>query len=117
MIVLVCGGRDYRDRRRVFEFLDAVHDLAGPITLIRHGDARGADTLADEWAAARGVPRDPHPANWYPQPGRLDRSAGFARNARMAKLPMDLCIAFPGGNGTADMARRAEAVGILTLRL
>lgn len=112
MIVLVCGGRDYRDRRRVFDYLDTVHELLSPITLVRHGDARGADTLADQWAAARGIARDPHPANWYPAPGRLDRSAGFSRNADMAALPTDLCVAFPGGNGTADMIRRATAAGI-----
>jgi hypothetical protein len=30
----------------------------------------------------------------------------------MADLGAELCIAFPGGNGTADMVHRAEKAGI-----
>jgi len=30
----------------------------------------------------------------------------------MADAGADLCIAFPGGRGTADMVRRARAAGI-----
>lgn len=114
VIVIVCGGRDYRGRAFLFSYLDGLHALL-PFTLLRHGDARGADTLASQWARSRGVAEDPHPALWYPRPGKLDRGAGFKRNAEMAALGADVCIAFPGGNGTADMCSRAAASGILVI--
>jgi predicted Rossmann-fold nucleotide-binding protein len=38
--------------------------------------------------------------------------AGHYRNQEMADTGADLCIAFPGGRGTADMVRRAAAAGI-----
>lgn len=110
--MLVSGGRDYSDRRRVFQVLDFVHELVDTITLVRHGDARGADSLGDAWAKARKVPRDPRPADWYPRPGHFDRRAGFARNMEMARLGADLRIAFPGGNGTAHMVKQAMSYGI-----
>lgn len=116
MRVLVCGGRDYRDRRRVFDTLDAVQ-FVEPITELIHGAARGADTLADEWAKARGVKRTPVPAKWYPQPGQLDRGAGPKRNRQMLTLQPDLVVAFPGGTGTADMADISEAAGVLVLKI
>ena len=50
MKVIVCGGRNYSDRKRVFTTLDALH-AETPITVLMHGDARGADALADDWAA------------------------------------------------------------------
>jgi hypothetical protein len=112
IVVLACGGRDYRDRARVFQVLDDLHGLL-TIDLLRHGAAPGADTLADEWAEARGVPRDPHPANWL----HHGRSAGPRRNSAMARLQADACVAFPGGNGTADMTAKAERAGMSVLRV
>jgi hypothetical protein len=111
MIVLVCGGRHYADRVRVFAVLDAAHAMHG-FTLLVHGAATGADTLADAWAKARGVPRKPYPvtrAEWK----RLGLRAGPIRNAAMlAKEKPQLGIAFPGGSGTADMVEKLEAAGV-----
>lgn len=103
--VLVCGGRDYRNRGLVNRTLDRL----GPGTVI-HGAANGADTLAGEWAKARGVPCTP-----YPPDRKLDgpgRDWKFRRNKRMllASQP-DLVVAFPGGPGTAHMVRTAKANG------
>lgn len=42
IIVLVCGGRDYMDRDRVFNVLDDLHSSKG-IAHLRHGGAAGAD--------------------------------------------------------------------------
>jgi hypothetical protein len=113
--VLVCGGRDYRDRLRVFEELDALRP-----SLVVHG-ARPVwrqcpDWFADEWAAERGVMvermpplRDPrlHPKDWP------------AHNARMvawllALMPgyRVLVLAFRGGRGTADIVRLARQAGV-----
>lgn len=50
--VLVCGGRDYADAKSLGMVLDAAHS-ANPIVCLIHGAARGADTLAADWALSR----------------------------------------------------------------
>lgn len=111
--VLVCGGRDYHKRHKVFEELDKAHALL-PITLIIHGDAKGADLLADAWALSRGIPRRAYPADW----NKNGRAAGPIRNQRMlAEGRPDRVIAFPGGKGTADMVGRALKAGLPVLQI
>lgn len=110
--MIVTGGRDFGARAFLFEALDGLH-REHPITLLRHGDARGADRLADQWAYLRGVPRDPMPAEWERYRDRKPNPAGPIRNAAMlARSPVDLVIAFEGGSGTADMVRQALAAGV-----
>jgi hypothetical protein len=106
--ILVCGGRDYANRNAVFAALDRVAYERG-ISVIIHGAARGADTLAADWAKARNVPALPFPAEW----ALHGKAAGPIRNQRMLDEGRpDGVVAFPGGNGTADMVRRAEDAGI-----
>jgi hypothetical protein len=107
MRLIVCGGRDFKERERAFEALDAVHAKT-PITTIVHGGAGGADTIADEWAASRGVPVEVFLADWKKQ----RRAAGPIRNQKMADSGAGACMALPGGSGTADMCRRAAAANI-----
>ena len=84
------------------------------VSLVIHGAARGADTLLDEWAQVWGIPSLAFPAQWR----RLGRAAGPLRNGRMlAEGKPDLVIAFPGGRGTADMVRQAEAAGVRVIRV
>lgn len=105
--VIVCGGRNYADRDRVYEVLDVIHANL-PIDFIVHGCALGADKLANDWAREHGVDRLEYPADW-----RIHgRGAGPIRNQLMADAGAALCVAFPGGRGTADMVRRATAAGI-----
>lgn len=74
-----------------------------------HGAARGADTLAHEWAAHHEIPVDVYPADWQAH----GRAAGPIRNARMLEEGKpDVVVAFKGGRGTADMVRRARASGV-----
>ena len=111
--LLVCGGRDYADRDHVFATLDRVH-AKRPVGLVIHGKARGADTLAGEWADARGIEVWAFPAMWA-QDGK---GAGPIRNKRMLDLGQPGgVVAFPGGAGTADMVRRAEAAGLPVMRV
>jgi cephalosporin hydroxylase len=106
--VLVCGGRAYKDRVKVYEVLDMAH-AANPIGLLLHGGARGADALADEWQKSRAVRTRRYNADWLGQ----GRAAGVIRNQLMlVDGKPDLVIAFPGGRGTADMIRRAKAAGV-----
>jgi hypothetical protein len=53
MIVLVCGGRNYSDRARVFRELDRLAAERGPFTRVVQGGASGADSLARDWTWER----------------------------------------------------------------
>lgn len=111
--VLVCGGRDYRDRESAFKVLDAAH-YANPIECIIHGTARGADSIAAEWAESRLIPIEPYPADWK----RHGSGGGPIRNQRMLdEGKPHMVIAFPGGYGTADMIRRAEAAKVPVVKI
>jgi hypothetical protein len=108
MRLLVCGGRDYDDRARVFAALDWAH-AHRPVSLVIHGAAHGADTLAGEWAKERGIPAEEYRADWK----KLGPVAGPVRNDRMLREGKpDGVMAFPGGVGTMDMVRRAESSGV-----
>lgn len=120
--VIVCGGRKYLDEGSVFITLDC---LPYPeMVLLMHGAAPGADTLAQNWAEARGVRVHPYPAAWgrldYPDAvirtlpsGRTyDANAGRRRNGTMLKAMPDVVIAFPGGPGTEHMVGISRAAGI-----
>lgn len=108
MIVLVCGGRAYDDATFLIQFMDAQHKIYR-FTHVLHGNARGADTLADAWAVARGIQPVACKALWsYHGP----RSAGPIRNSAMAALNPHIVIAFPGGSGTAHMVSIARERGI-----
>jgi hypothetical protein len=50
----VFGGRDFDDRRWLFQVLDAVH-VDRMITCIVEGEMSGANLLARAWAEERGV--------------------------------------------------------------
>lgn len=114
MRVLVCGGRTYNDKDRVWRTLDEIagiseeQPLAAHVVVI-HGGALGADILADAWAVTSyaGI------AQYLPYWKGQGRAAGPIRNQRMIDDGKpDLVVAFPGGKGTADMVRRARAAGI-----
>ena len=106
MIVLVCGGRKYRDFETIATILD---DKREDIQALVHGDADGADRLGGLWARTRGVPEIKIPAQWK----FYGNSAGPLRNGWMLNfIPVDLVIAFPGGSGTANMVEQATEAGI-----
>jgi len=107
--VIVCGGRDYSNLERVrTEILQLAADWGQHHLLIVHGAARGADQLAGWIADGLGVATEEHPAQW----DDLGRRAGMVRNEQMAQAGAELCVAFPGGRGTADMVERARKRGI-----
>jgi hypothetical protein len=111
--VLVCGGRDYEDRSRVFHVLDKALRAATlaerPFVLI-HGGARGADSLSGLWATARQVSDvRVYEADWNTH----KKAAGPIRNRLMLKNESPhVIIAFEGGNGTADMIRQGKKAGV-----
>lgn len=105
--VLVTGGRLCDDKAHVWGVLDAIHRAKG-ISEVVHGDARGADALAKQWALAHGVPHRPYPVpdrDWALYGGH----AGRKRNHHMLfdSYP-DLVVAFPGRRGTNHMISLAK---------
>jgi hypothetical protein len=106
-VVIATGSRDLKDRRFVYDALDKEHARL-PIRLLKHGDYRGLDRLARDWARERGVLEWPFPADWNTHGPK----AGPLRNQQMADSGADDLLRFPGGDGTADMERRARAAKI-----
>lgn len=109
--VLICGGRDYADRATFTRTLDRLFEARGwttppdemgnwlPTVTIIHGACpTGADAMADEYAVVNWCQIEEYPADW----------STFA----IAEGHPDICIAFPGGRGTADMVRRCRKAGI-----
>lgn len=110
--ILVCGGREYNDRERVRRILDAVLEgirSAGKDACIIHGNARGADLLADQYAREKSLKVLSFPADWNTYGNR----AGPIRNKQMLdEGKPDAVIAFPGGTGTRNMVILAKRYGI-----
>lgn len=104
MVALVCGGRDFNDYEIVKSALDAL-----PFTpsIIVHGDATGADRLAQRWAIERGIHSAAVPALWKV----LGKRAGSERNKTMLLLQPKYVVAFPGGAGTAGYDTPGQSGG------
>lgn len=115
MRVIVCGGRGYNGDapwNHVMTVLGDLHDET-PIDTVIQGGAPGADLLGRCWAEMHKVKCVTVPADWATH----GKAAGPIRNRRMlADFRPDLVIAFPGGRGTADMIRQAEAAGVKVMR-
>jgi hypothetical protein len=106
--VLVCGGRDYTNADALGRILDGMKSAHGQLTII-HGGAKGADTLAGTWALANDCLLKVYRADWKTH----GPAAGPMRNQWMLEDSQpDVCVAFPGARGTADMVRRARAAGV-----
>lgn len=112
LVLLVAGGREISpaDDRALRACLDGINREAG-VALVIHGNARGADNTADEWACALGIHTARVRALWHVEPRR---AAGPRRNAAMARLApaIDLAVIAPGGRGTADMTEKCRRLGV-----
>lgn len=99
-LVLVTGGRDYDQVATVFDCLANLNSQFERMIVI-HGDATGADTLANTVCKEIGIEQVRIPAAW----NKYQRAAGPVRNKLMLDLfpNLDLVLSFPGGTGTADM--------------
>lgn len=115
---IVCGGRDYSNKKRVFAALDKVHAKT-PIRLLIQGGAKGADLFAKEWAVSRDISHIEMRANW----DAFGKAAGHKRNAEMLNYLLSVAgeknskpdcgvIAFDGGNGTFNMITQAQKANV-----
>jgi UDP-N-acetylmuramoylalanine-D-glutamate ligase len=109
MIIIVCGGRNYQNEVFVDKVLSIIHKNY-PISLLIHGGATGADSLANSWAIQNNVSRKVYYADWS-----QGRKAGPLRNKQMLTENPDLVVAFPGGKGTKNMISQARQANIKIL--
>lgn len=105
MKILVCGGRNYANKAKVYEVISYFKHLE---PVIIHGAAQGADSLAEDAAKYFGLKSDPTPADW----NKYGKAAGPVRNKIMLDKEPDFVIAFPGGPGTDNMKMIARNAGV-----
>lgn len=115
MVLVVGGSRDGISEAFVWKALDKFVERVGRPNLLVHGACRGVDSFADSWAKSRGVPVDPHPAEWVDARGRVDRRQGPIRNAKMVKLATHcLVIRRKISSGSEDLEKQAKRAGVKT---
>jgi hypothetical protein len=113
MKVLICGGRNFNQYGLLSSRLNELHNI-NRFTMICHGGARGADTLAGSWAFANKIPVQVYNAQW----NTYGRRAGGIRNQLMLDdFKPDMVIAFPGGHGTDNMVRKALYAKVPVIRI
>jgi hypothetical protein len=86
----------------------------GRPTKIIHGNARGADTMAADWATQMAIEVQSFPADWAAH----GVFAGPHRNQQMLDDGKpELVVAFPTrkSTGTWDMVRKAKKAGVETM--
>lgn len=121
--IIVAGGRDFKDyellTNSILNYLDEIDgtgivDNPKQIKFIS-GAARGADVLGEQFAYTWGYDVIQFPADW----DHLGRSAGYRRNAEMAKFASEdgksgVLIAFWDGKsrGTKHMIDLAKQYGL-----
>lgn len=96
-------------------YADILCDVAGTIselpegTTILHGGADGVDTIANQCAEQRGLPRPIVVRPWYDAFGK---SAPLVRNAYVCAVPRLLAWPSPWGSGTQRAVALARAAGV-----
>lgn len=110
MRIIVTGGRDYFDKEKLFRVLD----LLNP-SYVAVGDcSTGADKFALEWCQEKNIQYKLYVADWE----GLGRKAGPIRNQEMVETNQDcVCVAFPGGRGTANTVDHARACMLVVLQV
>lgn len=113
MVVLVCGGRNYSNKRSVYRALDLYHYERG-IEQVVHGGCSGADALAKQWAEDNAVRDTACMADW----ATYGKKAGPLRNKYMIAIYQpDIVLAFEGSKGTEDCVRQARRAGVCVLEI
>lgn len=112
--ILICGSRDFDDREFFALAMQAWVAKHGLPREIVEGCARGADSLAEDWATGDpDIVLQHFPADW----DRHGRAAGPIRNQQMLDEGQpDAVIAFTRdlrtSRGTRDMVTRARRAGL-----
>jgi hypothetical protein len=119
LTLCVTGGRDYTDKKVVFDTLDQLvfeyfddHCRSDQVVLIV-GGARGADKLAEAWAKANDYEVKLFEPDW----NKYGKAAGPLRNIDMINEGFDFLVSFPGGRGTIHMTTESLKAGRIVYRV
>ena len=107
--VIIAGGRDFSDYELLSKTMkDYLASIEDDICVVC-GQARGADTLGEQYAKEHNHSVQYYPANWK----RYGKAAGYIRNTEMAKNA-DALVAFWDGQslGTKHMIATASQLGL-----
>ena len=109
MKILICGSRIYQDREAIKQYIDTLPKD----TIIIHGNARGADSIAGYLATVAGLTVQAFTPDWH----IYGRAAGLIRNQQMLDEKPDLVVWFSKNlatsRGTSHMISIAMKAGIL----
>lgn len=116
--ILVTGSRDWTNESAIAQALLDTYQRAGypsDVTVVTGKCPTGADYIAGVLAVQQGWALETHPAQWM-KDGKLDKGAGFKRNAEMVDLSADVTLAFilNDSKGASHCLRLAERAGIPT---
>ncbi len=109
--VIVCGGRDFRDKELCFKTLEQVLAEYDSVEIVS-GHARGADTYGEEYAKAHDIKVSIFKPDW----NLYGKGAGPVRNRQMLKYALEeqaVIVAFWDGasKGTKNMIEQAKEAG------
>lgn len=114
MKILVCGDRNWTDKKKIKdELVEVWKGLVNSTDIVViHGGARGADTLAGEVAKELGFRVKVFLADWE----KFGKAAGPIRNIEMLNEKPDLVLAFhcdlSKSKGTAHAVKTANKRGM-----
>jgi hypothetical protein len=104
MKVAVIGSRGFNDFGKLKDVLDRIEG----VTHVVSGGAKGADTLAEQWAREKGIEIVIYRPDW----AKFGRGAGVIRNRSIVE-DCDRCIAFwdgtsKGTKSSIDLCRKLK---------
>jgi len=106
--IIIAGSRGFTNYELLCAKMDRICSRLDDIEVVS-GAARGADTLGERWAAARGHPVKLFPARW----SLYGNSAGYQRNNLMAAYATHLVAFWDGkSRGTQHMIEQAVRMGM-----
>ena len=113
MRVIICGSRNWKEEKALPEYrIETYIKTLPPNSGVIHGDAPGADTIADRIAREQGHTVIKVKANW----DLYGDAAGPIRNQEMLDRGVDEVVAFhedlANSTGTKDMVQRARKAWI-----
>jgi len=108
MKVLICGSRDWNDYWAIYDVISRLDRSS----VIIHGAAPGADTIAGMIGKTLGFNVIAVPAEW----NKYGRAAGPIRNKKMLNMQPSLVLAFhediKNSKGTKNMVEIAKKKGV-----
>lgn len=107
--VIIAGGRDFDNYQLLKEAMDKLLCNITDEIIVVCGQARGADTLGEQYAKEKGYTVAYYPADWK----QYRKRAGYLRNEQMAQNA-DALVAFWDGEsrGTKNMIDLAKRYGL-----